>query len=168
MESNLITTPYLMSARIESKSGFPLFKNANGVLSLPGQRSVRVSFRYVRVRYSFISSATHLLSSMSRTESGETCAETGKIFGVGGLTVQSWVQRYEETGDLSDKPLKRGPKKLPPEQLRAYVQQHSDATQQEIADAFGCSNQAVSKALKRLNITRKKRRAATGNRMGRK
>ena len=89
-------------------------------------------------------------------ESGDTCAQTGKIFGVGGSTLQSWVQRYEETGDLSDKPLKRGPKKLPPEQLRAYVQQHSDATQQEIADEFGCSNQAVSKALKRLNITRKK------------
>ncbi|MBP5719134.1 MAG: hypothetical protein J6X53_09215, partial [Abditibacteriota bacterium] len=30
------------------------------------------------------------------------------------------------------------------------------ATQREIADEFGCSNQAVSKALKRLAITRKK------------
>ena len=101
-------------------------------------------------------------------KSGETCAETGKIFGVGGLTVQSWVQRYEETGDLSDKPLNRGFKKIDPDKLRTYVQEHLDDTQQEIADAFGCSNQAVSKALKRLNITRKKRRAATGNRMGRK
>lgn len=99
-------------------------------------------------------------------ESGDACAETGKIFGIGGSTVQNWVQRYEETGDLSDKPLKRGHKKLPPEQLCAYVRQHSDATQQEIADAFGCSNQAVGKALKRPAITRKKDAPLQGTRRG--
>ena len=75
--------------------------------------------------------------------------------------MQSWVQRYEETGDLSDKPLNRGFKKIDPEKLRTYVKEHPDDTQQEIADAFHCSNQAVSKALKRLDITRKKKRAAT-------
>ena len=100
--------------------------------------------------------------------SGDTCAETGKIFGVDGSSVQRWVQQYEKTGDLSDKPLNRKPKKLDPEKLRAYVREHSDATQQEIADEFHCSNQAVSKALKRLDITRKKKRAATKNRTKRK
>ena len=95
--------------------------------------------------------------------SGDTYAQTGKIFGVDGSSVQRWVQQYEETGDLSDKPLNRSFKKIDPEKLRTYVKEHSDATQQEIADEFGCSNQAVSKALKRLNITRKKKRAATRN-----
>ena len=89
-------------------------------------------------------------------ESGDTCAETGKIFGVGGSTVGSWVRRYEETGDLSDKPLNRGFKKIDPARLRTYVKENPDATQQEIADEFGCCNQAVSKALRRLDITRKK------------
>ncbi len=42
--------------------------------------------------------------------------------------------------------------------LRAYVREHQDATQQEIADAFRRSNQTVSKALRRLDITRKKTR----------
>ena len=88
--------------------------------------------------------------------SGDTCAETGKIFGVDGSRVQRWVQQYEETGDLSDKPLNRGFKKIDPETLRAYVMERPDATQQEIADEFHCSNQAISKALKRLDITRKK------------
>ena len=93
--------------------------------------------------------------------SGDTYAQTGKIFGVDGSSVRRWVQQYKETGDLSDKPLKRSFKKIDPEKLRTYVKEHLDATQQEIADEFGCSNQAVSKALKRLGITRKKKRAAT-------
>ena len=93
--------------------------------------------------------------------SGHTFAQTGEIFGVGATTVRSWVVQYEETGDLSNKPLSRKPKKLDPDKLRAYVKDCPDATQQEIADEFGCCNQAVSKALKRLGITRKKKRAAT-------
>lgn len=94
-------------------------------------------------------------------ESGDSFAQTGKIFDVGATTVRSWVVQYEETGDLSNKPLSRKPKKLDPDKLRAYVKDHSDDTQQEIAEAFGCTNQAVSKALKRLKITRKKKRFAT-------
>ena len=95
-----------------------------------------------------------------RMEQSSSCADTAKAFGVGRSTVQSWVQRYEETGDLSDKPLSRKPKKIDPETLRAYVREHPDDTQREMADAFHCSNQAISKALKRLKITRKKKRAA--------
>ena len=87
---------------------------------------------------------------------GHTYAETAKIFHVSVFAVHAWVQKYQETGDLSDKPLNRRFKKIDPERLRAYVKEHPDATQQEIADEFHCSNQAVSKALKRLNITRKK------------
>ena len=88
--------------------------------------------------------------------SGDTLAETGKIFGVSAASVKRWVDRYEETGGVADKPLNRGFKKIDPVKLRTYVKEHPDDTQQEIADAFGCCNQAVSKALKRLNITRKK------------
>ena len=95
---------------------------------------------------------------------GHTYAETAKIFRVSVFAVHAWVQKYQETGDLSDKPLNRGFKKIDPEKLRTYAKEHQDATQQEIADEFHCSNQAVSKALKRLNITR----AATRNRMKRK
>ena len=95
-----------------------------------------------------------------RMEQSSSCADTAKAFGVGRSTVQSWVQRYEETGDLSDKPLSRKPKKIDPETLMAYVREHPDDTQREMADAFHCSNQAISKALKRLKITRKKKRAA--------
>ena len=91
---------------------------------------------------------------------GHTYAETAAVFHVSVFAIHAWVQKYQETGDLSDKPLNRGFKKIDPEKLRTYVKDHPDATQQEIADEFHCSNQAVGKALKRLNITRKKKRAA--------
>ena len=90
--------------------------------------------------------------------SGDAFAETGKIFNVSESSVQRWATQYEATGNVSDKPLNRNFKKIDPTKLRTYVQEHPDATQQEIADAFGCCNQAVSKALKRLNIARKKTR----------
>ena len=86
--------------------------------------------------------------------SGDAYAQTGKIFDVDG----SNVQRYKETGDLFDKPLNRSFKKIDPVKLETYVKEHPNATQQEIADEFHCSNQAVSKALKRLGVTRKKTR----------
>ena len=98
---------------------------------------------------------------------GHTYAETAKIFRVSVFAVHTWVQKYQETGDLSDKPVKRGFKKIDPEKLRVYVKEHPDATQQEIAQEFHCCNQAISKALKRLKITRKKR-AATKNRTPKK
>ena len=64
-----------------------------------------------------------------RLEQSSSCADTAKAFGVGRSTVQNWVQKYEKTGYLSDKPLKRGFKKIDPEKLRAYVKEHPDATQ---------------------------------------
>lgn len=89
-------------------------------------------------------------------EKGHTLVETGKVFGVGKTTVSSWVKKKRETGDLHNKALNRGFKKIDPEKLKAYVKEHPDATQQEMADEFGCCNQAISKALKRCGITRKK------------
>jgi hypothetical protein len=62
---------------------------------------------------------------------------------------------------LEDKKPLRTFKKLDPEKLKAYVAEHPDAYLQEIGDAFGCSDTAVMKALKRLGITRKKRRSGT-------
>ena len=101
-------------------------------------------------------------------DSAGTYVGTGRLFGVSATSVKRWAEQYEKTGDLSAKPLSRKPKKLDPDKLRAYVKDHPDATQQEIADEFGCCNQAVSKALRRLNITRKKKRAATKNGIRRK
>ena len=89
-------------------------------------------------------------------KSEDTIEETAKIFGVGKTTLQSWIKRYKESGNLDNKPLNRSYKKIDPEKLREYVRKHPDDTQKEIAVAFGCCNQAIGKALRRLGITRKK------------
>ena len=99
---------------------------------------------------------------------GHTYEETAKVFGVVKSTVHRWVKQYEETGDLSDKPVKRGYKKINPEKLKAYVAEHPDDTQEEVALVFGCCPKAISKAYKRLGITRKKRRCVIKNRMKKK
>ena len=96
---------------------------------------------------------------------GHTYRETAEAFGVGDSTVFLWVKKYLQTGDLSNKPLNRSFKKIDPEKLRDYVKEHPDDTQEEIAHEFGCSNQGISKALKRLNITRKKKRFIIKNRI---
>ena len=57
---------------------------------------------------------------------------------------------------MSNKPLNRSFKKIDPEKLKAYVKEHPDETQKEMEEAFGCCNQAISKALKRYGITQKK------------
>ena len=78
-------------------------------------------------------------------KAGNSYEDTGKVFGVSASTVHRWVRQYEETGDLSNKPLNRGFKKIDPEKLKAYIAEHPDDTQQEIATVFGCCNQASAK-----------------------
>lgn len=98
-------------------------------------------------------------------EAGHTIAETVEVFRVAKCTISEWKKRKKETGNLNNKPINRKYKKIDPEKLKAYVKKHPDATQQEMADEFGCSNQAISKALKRKKITRKKRQPITKNRI---
>lgn len=99
---------------------------------------------------------------------GHTLKETANTFGVSTYAVREWEKKYKETGDLSNKPLNRTFKKIDPEKLKAYLKEHPDDTQREIAEKFGCCNQAVSKAMKRLNITRKKRQLVTKSRIRKK
>ena len=110
--------------------------------------------------------ATGLSSGIKKA--GKSYEDTGKVFGVSASTVHRWVRQYEETGDLSNKPLNRSFKKIDPEKLKAYVAEHPDDTQQEVATVFGCCNQAISQAYRRLGITRKKRHSVIKNRAKKK
>ena len=65
-------------------------------------------------------------------------------------------------------PLNRSFKKIDPEKLKAYIAEHPDDTQQEVATVFGCCNQAISQAYRRLGITRKKRHSVIKNRAKKK
>jgi transposase len=92
---------------------------------------------------------------------GRTQAEVKEIFKVHPKTLRDWESRMEKGNLKAEYPKTRKHRKLPPDELLAYVEQNPDAFLTEIGVHFGCSDVAVGKALKKMNITRKKRRLAT-------
>lgn len=90
--------------------------------------------------------------------SGHKLVETAEIFRVSKSAVSSWVKQYKETGDLSNKPLNRGFKKIDPEKLIEYVQKHPDATQKEMSEYFrACSHKKSIKNHCKHNYRQKNR-----------
>ena len=101
-------------------------------------------------------------------QAGHTLEETHQIFKVSRSTIQIWEKQLKETGDLGKKELHRSFRKIGPEKLKAYVAEHPDAYQSEMAKVFGCSESGIRDALRRHKITRKKRQSATRSRISKK
>ncbi len=101
-------------------------------------------------------------------QAGHTLEETHQTFKVAQSTIQKWEKQLKETGSLEKKELHRSFRKIDPEKLRAYVAEHPDAYQSEMAEAFGCSESGIRDALRRNKITRKKRRPSTKSRTRKK
>ena len=100
---------------------------------------------------------------MEYLESGYSQREAQEVYQIGLSAINRWHQRYVKTGKLEDKKPCRSHKKLDPVKLEDYVRKHPDAYLKEIGEAFGCSETSVRRAFRRLGITRKKRRSATGS-----
>lgn len=96
-------------------------------------------------------------------QAGHTQREARDVFRISLTAINRWNQLYTKTGKLEDKKPCRTFKKLDPEKLKDYVNQHPDAYLKEIGQAFGCADSSVRKAFRRLGITRKKRRNDTGS-----
>ena len=92
---------------------------------------------------------------------GNTVEATSKVFKIGKSTVQDWLRKYKESGEIKNKPLNRTYKKIDPKKLETFDEENSDAYLLEIAEVFNCTEAAIRKALKRLKITRKKRPSVT-------
>ena len=90
-------------------------------------------------------------------EEGHTWKEAKEIFKVSNSAISHWRNLLKEKGNLEDKEPQRKPKKIVNDELRAYMELHPDEFLSEIAEHFNCTPRAVSEALKRLKITRKKR-----------
>ena len=87
---------------------------------------------------------------------GHTRKETAEVFKVDPSTLQRWKSRLKESGNLETKKGVQPWKKVDPARLKEYLEQHPDAYLKEMAEEFDCSSAAILKALKRLEITRKK------------
>ena len=98
-------------------------------------------------------------------EEGHTLEETHEVFKAAISTIRKWEKQWKEQGNLNPAPVVRPYKKIDPEKLKAYVAEHPDAYPKEIAKEFNCCETAIRKAFERLNITRKKKRHATGNKI---
>ena len=96
-------------------------------------------------------------------QEGHTLEETSRVFKVSISTIRDWIKLHQETGGYEKRPLNRSFKKIDPVRLESYVAEHPDAYLVEIAEEFGCVESAVRKALKKLGITRKKRRSGIVN-----
>jgi transposase len=82
--------------------------------------------------------------------------ETAETFNVSESAIRGWEKQYQQTGNLDKKPLERKWRKIDPEKLRKDVKGHPDAFNRERAQRFGCTEEAIRLALKKLKITRKK------------
>jgi transposase len=99
---------------------------------------------------------------------GNSQRRAAKVFGVDPFTVNKWNKMYKTTGSLEDSKPKRSFKKIDPEKLKQFVEENPDAYLIEIAPTFCCTADAIGKALRRLNITRKKRGSSTANKTPKK
>ena len=107
------------------------------------------------------------LSVLHYVEQGGRKSEASRIFGVCRYTIYKWIKLKRETGSLSPRPLSRSFRKLDPASLARRVEAYPDATLKDHAGHFGVSFQSISRVLKTLGITRKKRPVCTKSGMPR-
>jgi len=94
---------------------------------------------------------------------GHTQEETAGVFGVGTTSIKRWTASYNAKGTTGGgyTVANRGFKKIDPERLEAYMDDHPDAFLKEVAEEFSCCVEASRKALARNRYALKKRRGPT-------
>ena len=92
---------------------------------------------------------------------GGSKASAERTFGISRRTIYNWLAAEDPFS--YEKPGPRGPRSIDYEALRQHVVNFPDNTLAERAKHFGVSEHGIFYALKKLNITRKKRRPPTRN-----
>jgi transposase len=94
---------------------------------------------------------------------GHSKRATAIVFKVDPSTLQNWKKQLKETDSLEPKKRRETWRKVNPEGLKKYVEEHPDAYLKEIAEEFNCSPVAILYALRRLKISRKKNDPISGS-----
>jgi len=109
---------------------------------------------------------------IAAVERGERKIQVCRMLKISRNTLNLWLKRQEQTGEVGAKRLyRRGP--LPKiknlDSFRAFAQKHGHLTQQEMADQWSeaISDRTIGKALKQIGFTRKKRPMAIKSEMKR-
>ena len=98
---------------------------------------------------------------------GHTVRDTAKTFGISTSTLNKWLIKYRENGDLGRK-YRAYKTKVSEQELSAYLKANPGAYQSEIGEHFGCHQSVVCPTLKRFKITRKKKQSGTKSKTPRK
>lgn len=98
-------------------------------------------------------------------DSGYRKSHVSRLFNISGNTIDLWLKRREETGSVRAMgDYRRGPqgKIAELEQFRAFATEHGHLTQKGMAAQWRepISDHAITKALRRIGFTRKKRAMA--------
>jgi transposase len=96
--------------------------------------------------------------------------EASLLFNISRNTIDLWLKRLSVTGDfqaLPNQPQGNGHKITDWEKFREFAKAHGDKTQVEMASLWEeqISDRTISRALKKIGFTRKKRPMATANEM---
>jgi transposase len=99
---------------------------------------------------------------------GLTKSEASALFNISRNTINLWLQRKVQTGDIKAKPRQasnKNQKITDWEKFRAFVEVHGDKTQVEMAQLWDgeISDRTISRALKKIGFTRKKRPKSASN-----
>ncbi len=98
-------------------------------------------------------------------DNGYCKTHVSRLFNISRNTLDLWLKRREETGSVSAiRAYRRGPqgKIADLEQFRTFASEHGHLTQKEMAAQWheSISDHTISKALRRIGFTRKKRAMA--------
>ena len=97
-------------------------------------------------------------------EEGGKKLEASRLFRVSRPAIDRWLLWKKETGTLKPPPLApRSWRKIDPVAFQDYVESHPDEKLEDYAQHFQVSPTGVWRALKRLKMTRKKRRRSIKN-----
>jgi len=99
---------------------------------------------------------------------GRKKQEVAELFNISRNTINLWLKRKAETGDLHELPRNpRNPstKLTDLDEFREFVRANGDKTQSQMADLWkdDISARTISRGLKKIGFTRKKRLTATKN-----
>lgn len=95
-------------------------------------------------------------------------SEAAQVFSISRNTINLWLKRQQETGDYqaqTTRPHRTKSKITDWEEFAQFVEQHGDKTQEQMAQLWAepISARTISRGLKKLGLSRKKRRTAIEN-----
>lgn len=97
-------------------------------------------------------------------------SEVSELFNISRNTIDLWLKRKAATGDFqpkTNKPPRSDRKIIDWDKFREFSKVHGDKTQKEMAELWNSdiSARTISRALKKIGFTRKKKLMDTGNAM---